>query len=110
LLAPSTICHLSFVICHSALAAPFPGMVHVIWYVILGVIVGALGHWGMHIHVKLWQTILLAIIGSTVGGLVARIVSRPSPKALFQTSGLILSIVGVAVALFVLRRFPLSMP
>jgi uncharacterized membrane protein YeaQ/YmgE (transglycosylase-associated protein family) len=92
----------------SAILAARAPMVHVIWYVIVGIIAGAIGHWGMHVHIKLWQTILLAIVGSIVGGLIARIISRPSPKDLFHVPGLILSIVGVILVLFILRRFALN--
>jgi uncharacterized membrane protein YeaQ/YmgE (transglycosylase-associated protein family) len=83
-------------------------MVHVIWYVIVGIIAGGIGHWAMHVHTGLWQTILLALVGSIVGGLIARILSTPSPKALFHPPGLILSIVGVSAVLFILQRFPLA--
>jgi uncharacterized membrane protein YeaQ/YmgE (transglycosylase-associated protein family) len=80
-------------------------MLHIIWYIIIGFLAGLIAKLIMHVHLGLLATILLGIVGSIVGGLIARIFSKPSDGSPFHPAGLILSIIGAIIALFILQRF-----
>ena len=64
-------------------------MLHVIWYIIVGFIVGLLARAVMPgvQHLGFIMTTLLGIAGSIVGGLIARLFSRPEPGATFHPAG-----------------------
>jgi uncharacterized membrane protein YeaQ/YmgE (transglycosylase-associated protein family) len=78
-------------------------MLHIIWYIIVGFIVGLLARAVMPgvQHLGFIMTTLLGIGGSIVGGLIARLFSRPEPGATFHPAGLILSIIGAIILLFI---------
>jgi uncharacterized membrane protein YeaQ/YmgE (transglycosylase-associated protein family) len=79
-------------------------MLHIIWYVIVGFLAGLVARSIMHLHMDILQTIVLGIIGSIVGGLIARVFSRPRDGALFHPAGLLLSIIGALIVLFVFNK------
>jgi len=81
-------------------------MLHIIWYIIVGFIVGLLARAVMPgvQHLGFIMTTLLGIGGSIVGGLIARVFSRPEPGATFHPAGLILSIIGAIILLFILGK------
>jgi uncharacterized membrane protein YeaQ/YmgE (transglycosylase-associated protein family) len=79
-------------------------MLHLLWSIILGFIAGALASLIMHTHLGFFLTTLLGIIGSIVGGLIARIFSRPAEGSPFHPAGLVLSIVGAVIVLFIAGR------
>ncbi|MGE5362124.1 MAG: GlsB/YeaQ/YmgE family stress response membrane protein [Bacteroidales bacterium] len=80
-------------------------MLHVVWYVITGFVVGLLARAVLPgaDHMGMIATTLLGIIGSVVGGFIGRLVNKPEPGAAFHPAGFLLSIVG-AVVLLVLWR------
>jgi uncharacterized membrane protein YeaQ/YmgE (transglycosylase-associated protein family) len=80
-------------------------MLHIIWYIIIGFLSGLVAKLILHVHLGLLATILLGIVGSIVGGLIARIFSKPSDGSPFHPAGLILSIIGAIIVLFILQRF-----
>jgi uncharacterized membrane protein YeaQ/YmgE (transglycosylase-associated protein family) len=80
-------------------------MLHIIWYIIIGFLAGLIAKWIVHVHLGLLATILLGIVGSIIGGLIARIFSKPSEGTPFHPAGLILSIIGAIIVLFILQRF-----
>jgi uncharacterized membrane protein YeaQ/YmgE (transglycosylase-associated protein family) len=47
------------------------------------------------------MTTVLGIVGSIVGGLIARLFSKPEPGAPFHAAGFILSIIGAIIVLFI---------
>jgi uncharacterized membrane protein YeaQ/YmgE (transglycosylase-associated protein family) len=47
------------------------------------------------------MTTLIGIGGSIVGGLIARLFSKPEPGSSFHPAGLILSIIGAIILLFI---------
>ena len=55
-----------------------------------------------------WMTSLVGIGGSIVGGLIARIFSRPRDGAFFHPAGFFMSIIGAVILLFVLAKFSAS--
>jgi uncharacterized membrane protein YeaQ/YmgE (transglycosylase-associated protein family) len=54
-----------------------------------------------------WMTAILGIAGSIVGGLIARLFSKPAPGAPFHPAGFIMSIIGAVVLLFVVGKLHL---
>ena len=79
-------------------------MLHIIWYIIIGFIAGAIAKLIMHAHLNLIMTTLLGIVGSIVGGLIARLFSKPAEGSSFHPAGLILSIIGAILVLFIISR------
>ena len=80
-------------------------MLHIIWSIILGFIAGAIAKVIMHVHMGFIETTILGIVGSLVGGLIARIFSKPAEGSPFHPAGLIMSIIGALIVLFIAGRF-----
>jgi uncharacterized membrane protein YeaQ/YmgE (transglycosylase-associated protein family) len=82
-------------------------MLHIIWYIIVGFIVGLVGRAIMPgaQHLGFIMTTLLGIGGSIVGGLIARLFSKPAPGSTFHPAGFILSIIGAIILLFIWGKF-----
>jgi uncharacterized membrane protein YeaQ/YmgE (transglycosylase-associated protein family) len=78
-------------------------MLHIIWYIIVGFVVGLLARAVMPgvQHLGFILTTLLGIGGSIVGGLIGRLFSKPAPGSSFHPAGLILSIIGAIILLFI---------
>jgi uncharacterized membrane protein YeaQ/YmgE (transglycosylase-associated protein family) len=78
-------------------------MLHIIWSIIVGFIVGwiALKIMPGVQHLGFIATTLLGIAGSIVGGLIARIFSKPAPGSAFHPAGFILSIIGALILVFI---------
>jgi uncharacterized membrane protein YeaQ/YmgE (transglycosylase-associated protein family) len=85
-------------------------MLHLIWYIIVGLIAGFVAKSVMHTHMTLLWTIVLGIVGSVVGGLVTQIFSRPRGGAQFHPAGIIVSILGAILVLFLWHKFKLHVP
>ena len=81
-------------------------MLHIIWYIIVGFIIGLIARAIMPgaQHLGFIMTTLLGIVGSIVGGLIARLFSRPEPGTPFHPAGIIMSIVGALILLFIWGR------
>jgi uncharacterized membrane protein YeaQ/YmgE (transglycosylase-associated protein family) len=81
-------------------------MLHILWSIVVGFFIGLIaraimpGAQGM----GFWMTSFVGIGGSIVGGLIARIFSKPKDGALFHPAGFILSIIGALIVLFALSR------
>ncbi len=85
-------------------------MLHIIWSIIVGFIVGLIARWfvpGAE-HMGFWMTSLAGHGGYIVGGLMARIFSRPRDGAFFHPAGFFLSIIGAIILLFALAKFSAS--
>jgi uncharacterized membrane protein YeaQ/YmgE (transglycosylase-associated protein family) len=78
-------------------------MLHIIWYIIVGFFAGLIAKWIMHSPANVIETILLGIVGSIIGGLVARLFSKPAQGAPFHPAGFILSVIGAIVFLYIVR-------
>ena len=84
-------------------------MLHIIWSIIIGFIIGWVAKKimpGVENLNFMWTTIL-GIAGSIVGGLIARMFSKPEPGASFHPAGFIMSIVGALILLFICGKFHL---
>jgi len=82
------------------------GIVHIVWSIIVGFIVGLFARALMPgvDHMGFLATSLLGILGSLVGGLIGRVLSRPKEGAAFHPAGFVLSVVGALIVLFVWHR------
>ena len=80
-------------------------MFHILWMIIIGFVAG----WIARAIVPgvdamgFWMTTGLGIVGSIVGGLIARIFSKPADGSAFHTAGILLSIVGAIIVLYVAK-------
>jgi uncharacterized membrane protein YeaQ/YmgE (transglycosylase-associated protein family) len=80
-------------------------MLHIIWSIILGFIAGAIANFIMHTHLSFLWTTIVGIVGSIVGGLIARIFSKPRDGSLFHPAGLLLSIIGAIIVLYIAGNY-----
>ncbi len=80
-------------------------MLHVIWHVITGFVIGLIARAGLPgaDHMGLIATTILGIVGSVVGGFIGRLIKKPEPGAAFHPAGFLMSIVGAIVVLLVWR-------
>ena len=80
-------------------------MFHILWMIIIGFLAG----WIARAIVPgvdamgFWMTTGLGIVGSIVGGLVSRIFSKPADGSMFHPAGILLSIVGAIIVLYVAK-------
>ena len=82
-------------------------MLHVLWMFIVGVLVGVIARWimpGGH-EMGIIMTGILGIAGSFVGGFIARLFSKPPEGTPFHPAGIILSIIGAMILLFLWGHF-----
>lgn len=82
-------------------------MLHIIWSILVGFVVGLIARAvlpGDH-AMGFWMTSLVGIGGSVVGGLIARLFSRPADGAAFHPAGFFLSIIGSVIVLLVMGHF-----
>jgi uncharacterized membrane protein YeaQ/YmgE (transglycosylase-associated protein family) len=63
---------------------------HLIWYILIELIAGVIAKSVMHVHMTIFWTIVLGIIGSIMGGGVTHMFSR-SANERYHPAGLILS-------------------
>jgi uncharacterized membrane protein YeaQ/YmgE (transglycosylase-associated protein family) len=77
-------------------------MLNIIWYIIVGFIIGLIARAIMPgaQHLGIIMTTLLGIAGSIVGGFIARLFSKPNPGSAFHAAGFILLIFGAIFLLF----------
>ena len=82
-------------------------MFHILWCILVGFVVGLIALWIVpgSDHMGFWGASLVGIAGSIVGGLIARIFSRPKDGAFFHPAGFFLSIIGAVIVLFVFAKF-----
>ena len=78
-------------------------MLHIIWSIIVGAIVGWLAEViipGEH-HLGFWKCALLGIAGSIIGGLIGRLFSKPAPGYAFHPAGFIMSLICAILLLLI---------
>jgi uncharacterized membrane protein YeaQ/YmgE (transglycosylase-associated protein family) len=78
-------------------------MLHIIWSLIVGFIVGLIASAIMHTHLGFVGTTLLGIVGSVIGGLIARLFSKPPEGSRFHPAGFLMSILGAIVLVLIGR-------
>ena len=79
---------------------------NLIWFLIVGFIAGALARAIVpgKDPMPWWQTIILGIVGSYVGGFVLAFFPGGNSPLDFSTAGLIGSVIGAVIALLIYRR------
>jgi uncharacterized membrane protein YeaQ/YmgE (transglycosylase-associated protein family) len=85
-------------------------MLHLIWYLIVGLIAGFVAKSAMHLHIALMWTIILGVAGSIVGGFITHLFVRPKPGATFHPAGIIVSILGAILVLWLALKMHLHLP
>ncbi len=82
-------------------------MIHILWYIIVGFVVGLLARAVLPgtQHMGFILTTLLGIGGSIVGGLIGRLISKPKEGAKFHPAGFLLSLIGAIILLYLWQRF-----
>ncbi len=78
-------------------------MLHIIWSIIIGFIVGLIARAivpGTQ-HMGFIMTTILGIVGSLIGGLIARLFSKPPEGSKFHPAGFFLSLLGAIVLLVI---------
>jgi uncharacterized membrane protein YeaQ/YmgE (transglycosylase-associated protein family) len=85
-------------------------MLHLIWYVIVGFLAGCVAKALLHTHLSITWTIVLGIVGSIIGGAVTHLFSAPSGGGRFHPAGLIVSILGAILVLYLWHKFRLQLP
>ncbi len=78
-------------------------MLHILWSIIVGFVVGLIASAIMHTHMGFIGTTILGIVGSLAGGLLARLFSRPPEGSRFHPAGFFMSIIGAIVVVFLVR-------
>jgi uncharacterized membrane protein YeaQ/YmgE (transglycosylase-associated protein family) len=73
---------------------------------IIGIVIGAIARWIFPggAHMGIIATGILGIIGSFVGGYIARLFNRPPEGAPVHPAGVIMSVVGALLVLFIYNR------
>jgi uncharacterized membrane protein YeaQ/YmgE (transglycosylase-associated protein family) len=82
------------------------GLMHIIWTIIVGFIVGVIARWVMPgaNAMGFWLTVILGIGGSLVGGIISSLLFR-GPAGGFRPAGFILSVIGAIILLWAYHRF-----
>jgi uncharacterized membrane protein YeaQ/YmgE (transglycosylase-associated protein family) len=84
-------------------------MLHIIWSIIIGFVIGWLAQviYPGAQSLGFWKSALLGIAGSILGGLISRLFSKPEPGSAFHPAGFFMSLVGALIILFVCLKFHL---
>ena len=84
-------------------------MFHLLWMFIVGIVVGAIARWIMPgaQAMGLIMTGIVGIAGSFIGGFIARLFSKPADGAIVHPAGLVLSVIGALILLFVVQKLGL---
>jgi uncharacterized membrane protein YeaQ/YmgE (transglycosylase-associated protein family) len=83
-------------------------MLHVLWMFIVGIVVGAIARFIMpgSESLGLLMTGVLGVVGSFVGGFIARLFSKPADGSSFHPAGFIMSVVGALIVLYAWNHIP----
>lgn len=81
-------------------------MLHILWSIIVGFFVGLIARALLPgaDHMGFLATTLLGILGSIIGGLLGRLISKPPEGSKFHPAGFLMSLVGAIVLLLIWRR------
>jgi uncharacterized membrane protein YeaQ/YmgE (transglycosylase-associated protein family) len=84
-------------------------MFHLIWYILIGLIAGFIGKTMMHVHMTIFWTTVLGVIGSIIGGGVSHMLWRPTNER-YHPAGLIFSTLGAILILFICDKLKIHLP
>jgi len=82
------------------------GIMHIVWMIIVGFIVGVLARFFYPgaVNLGFWMTAALGIGGSLVGGVIGSLLFK-SPDGKFHPAGIFLSLVGALLLLWVYLNY-----
>ena len=82
------------------------GIMHIVWMLIVGLVVGAVARFIMPgaQHMSWLMTSLLGIAGSFVGGFVSHLIWKPADGRMLHPAGFVFSVLGAMALLFVLHH------
>ena len=82
-------------------------MLHLLWWIIVGFVVGLIARAVMPgvQHLGFLATTVLGIAGSLLGGLIGVVISKPKEGARFHPAGFVLSLIGAVLVLFLWQHF-----
>jgi uncharacterized membrane protein YeaQ/YmgE (transglycosylase-associated protein family) len=82
---------------------------HIIWMLVIGLVVGMIARLllpGAQ-HMGLFLTAIAGIVGSFVGGFLGTLIKKPAPDEKFHPAGILMSILGTVLVLFIAEKlFP----
>ena len=80
-------------------------MLHLIWSIIVGFIVGLIARAILPgaDHLGFWMTSIVGIGGSVIGGFIGALIKKPADGAMFHPAGFVMSIIGAVVLLYAMR-------
>jgi uncharacterized membrane protein YeaQ/YmgE (transglycosylase-associated protein family) len=84
-------------------------MFYLIWYLLIGLISGVIAKSVMHVHMTLFWTIVLGVVGSIFGGGDTHMFSR-STNQRYHPAGLILSTLGAILLLYICFKLRIHFP
>ena len=85
-------------------------MFHLLWYIVVGLIAGVVAKSVLHMHIALVWTIVLGIVGSIVAGFLSHLLFRPKQGAPFHPAGILFSIIGAIIILFLIKKLNVQLP
>jgi len=79
---------------------------HYVWMFIIGIVVGFIAKliYPGAAHMGIIMTGILGIVGSFVGGFIARLFNRPAEGAPVHPAGIVMSVIGALIVLFIYNR------
>jgi len=84
-------------------------MFYLLWYIFIGLIAGVISKSVMHVHMTIFWTIVLGIVGSILGGGITHMFSRPG-NSRYHPAGLIFSTLGAILVLYLCFKLNLHFP
>src|SRR2546429_334866 len=85
-------------------------MLHLIWYLFVGFLVGCVAKALMHMHLSITWTVVLGIVGSIIGGAGAPPFFSPRAGGQIYLGGFIVFIIGAILVLYIWHKFRLQLP
>ena len=82
-------------------------MLHLLWYIIVGLIAGSIARWVLQLNMTLFWTVVLGLVASILGGFITHLFDKPRPEANYHPSGIIVSTIFALLMLWLLSRFPI---
>ena len=82
-------------------------MLHLLWYIIVGLIAGFVAKSAMHLPMTLFWSTVLGLISSIIGGFIVHLFDRPKPEANYHPAGIIVSIIFALLMLWLLSKIPM---
>ena len=83
-------------------------MIHLIWYIIVGLIAGLIAKSVLHVSMTIFWTIVLGIIGSIIGGAVTHLFRPVTGR--FHPAGIIFSTLGAILLLYICIKLNIHFP